>query len=481
MSEQTMNPAKQSSWFHASRFDALVGLFVLVLIGAILLVVLLGDRVGVQIVRTAPAAMASSTTRVAIQFSEAMDLDSVVERVSFDPPLQGDFSWSGTTLRFRPNDALIPGADYRVNLARGAWSESGREVLADTAFDFRIRTPRVAFLTPSDGVPQNVWIADPRVEGSAEQATFSPSGVLNFDISPDGTRIAFAERNTETGTSDIKLLDLETGGLQQLTNCPDADCNTPVWRPDGTMIAYHRIELNSGMDSVGVSPTRVWLIDLNTTPATNRPLFSDSQILGYAPQWSADGQRIVLYDNRSMSILVYDFTDDSLQSIPTRNGGSDVALSPDGQKVVFPRLIIDEQSGGARSTLQMADLQSGEIIDLTDPNDPIDDATTAWNPEGRYLALARRYLDDRYTRTRQLYLLDSETGDVEPLVTEERFFNGFFSWDPQGEQLVIQRFPELTITGEPNSDGRPEVWTYDMESGELTFVAENAYFPRWVP
>src|SRR5690606_30146980 len=154
-----------------------------------------------------------------------------------------------------------------------------REVLSNIRFDFDVRRPRVAYLTPADSVPQNVWIAEPGVEASAAQVTFSTGGVLNFDVSPDGTMIALAERN-EYGTSDIKLLNLETGATEQLTNGVDSDCNTPVWRPDGTMILYHRIDLNSDLGSVGVSPTRVWLIDLTTTPPVNRPLFSDSQILG---------------------------------------------------------------------------------------------------------------------------------------------------------------------------------------------------------
>ena len=461
--------------FHLTRFDRLVGLVLLALAAAIVFVILLGDRVGVQIERTLPQAVASSTTGVLIEFSESMNWDTVVERMQFDPPLEGDFSWTGSTLRFRPAEPLEPGSTYSVTLTSGAESTNGRAVLADTTFDFRIRTPRVAYLAPSDATPQNVWIADPAVEGSSEQVTFSPSGVLNFDISPDGTKLAFAERNSNTGTSDIKLLDLETGALQQLTNCPDSDCNTPLWRPDGNMLAYHRVERNSDLDSLGVSPTRVWLIDLTTTPPSNYPLFSDSQILGYAPQWSGDGTRIAVYDNNSVGILVYDFTDESLSVIPTRNGGSDVALSPDGQQVIFPYLIIDEGTGGARTTLQMADLENGQISDLTHPDDPIDDATTAWNPDGRYVALARRYLDDRYTRARQLYLLDTETGEVEPLVVDERYYNGFFLWDPQGNELVIQRFPE----NDPN--GRPEIWTYHVETDTLTQVAQNAMLPRWVP
>jgi Tol biopolymer transport system component len=473
--------ARRRAGLRITRFDRMVALVVVALIGLIGLTLALGDRVGVQIRRTAPVDVASSTTTIAIQFSEAMDWDSVIERLRYDPPLQGAYTWSGTTLRFRPDDALEPGSAYSVTLASGAQSSGGRQVLRPAQFDFRVRTPRVAYLAPSDAMPQNIWIADPADPDSSQQLTYSPTGILNFDISPDGTRVAFAERSSNTGTADIKLLDLETGALTQLTNCVDSDCNSPVWRPDGGMIAYHRVDYNTGLDSLGVSPTRVWLIDLGTTPPTNRPLFSDSQILGYAPQWSEDGQRIIVYDNNSIGILVYDFTDGSLLVIPTRSGGGDVALSPDGRLVVFPLLIIDQATGGARTTLQMADLETGRIDDLTHPDDPIDDATSAWHPDGRYLALARRYMDDRYTRGRQIYLLDTETGDVTPLVVDGRYFNGFFFWDPSGDQLVMQRFPELTEAGESNPAGRPEIWTYQLETGTLTQVATNAMFPRWVP
>jgi Tol biopolymer transport system component len=478
MSDDHIQPRRLIPRF--SRFDSMVILVILALVIGIGLTVILGDRVGVQIIRTAPGDAASSTSRVVIQFNEVMDWDSVTQRVNFDPPVDGDYSWSGTTLRFLPKTALTPGSDYTVTLKADAQSVDGRKVLEDKVFTFTIRTPRVAYLMPANTAPQNVWVADPVDPSTAKQVTFSPSGILNFDVSPDGTKIAFAERNTSTGTSDIKMLDLENGALQQLTNCPDSDCNSPVWRPDGTMIAYHRIDLNSDLTDVGTSPTRVWLIDLSTTPATTRPLFSDSQILGYNPEWSADSKRVAVYDNNSQGILVYDFDDEgSTTLIPTRNGGSDISISPDGTKVVFPNLIIENAS--ARSNLLMADLTTNEVTELSAAAEPLDDATSAWSPDGRYLAIARRYLDDRFTRTRQLYLMDIQDQSVVPLLMDERYFNGFFSWDPQGTSLVIQRFPELTEDNQPNNDGTPEIWTYELDTQTLVKVATNAYLPRWVP
>lgn len=462
-----------------SRFDSLVLLVIAGLVAAIGLVILLGDRVGVQLRSAGPVGMASSTTPIFVQFNEAMNWDTVTERLRVDPELDGDFSWRGTTLSFQPGKALEPGTSYEVYLEGGAQSESGRALLADHTFSFTIRRPRVAYLAPADAVPQNIWMANPVDPSSAEQITFSPSGIINFDISPDGRQIAFSERNSETGTSDIKLLDLQSGGLQQLTNCVDSDCTTPVFRPNGNLIAYERVDFNTDLDSVGVSPTRVWLIDLSVTPATTRPLFSDSQILGYSPQWSRDSSRIAVFDNTNQGILVYDFSDDSVTVIPSRYGTAGV-FSPDGGRVVFPELLLREGEE-ARSYLKIADLETQDVENLSNPDEPVDDSQAAWNPDGLHIAISRRYTDNRYTRTRQLYLMNVEDKTIEPLVVEERYANGAFTWDPNGESLVIQRFPELDENGQPNSNARPEIWTYTLEGQHLVQVAVNAYLPRWIP
>ncbi len=481
MNHTHLSPAfqPQRKRLRLTRFDGIVAGVVALLLGAIIIIVLLGDRVGVQIERYSPVQLAGSTTSITWTFNEPMNWDSVTGRVQFEPPLEGNFRWSSRTLRFTPAEPLEPGAAYTVTLKAGAESSAGRQVLRDTAFDFRIRTPRVAYLTPADSVPQNIWLADPTAPDSALQITSSPTGILNFDVSPDGAHIAFAERS-QYGTADIKMLDLETGGIQQLTNCVDSDCNTPVWRPDGTLIAYHRIDLNSDIAQVGVSPTRVWLIDMTTIPPSERPLFTDNQILGYSPQWSADGSKIAVFDNNSRGILVYNFEDGSMTLVPSRSG-SDMALSPDGSLLVFPRLIFEDGSASARSILQYADLVDGEVDDLIDPDQPVDDTQIAWNPDGRHLAVARRYTDERETRTRQLALIDTETGESRDLIFDPRYFNGFFSWNPQGSELVIQRFPEMTAEGEFNPAGRPEIWTYNLADEALTQVAENAYLPNWVP
>lgn len=441
-------------------------------------VVVIGDRVGVQLTRVEPLGAAHSTSPIVIQFNEEMARDTVEGRLRFEPDLKGDASWSGRTLVFRPERALAPGASYTVILEAGARSQSGRETLSEYQFSFTVGMPRIAYIAPADAVPQNIWIADSADPASAQQVTTSPSGIFDFAVSPDGTQIAFAERNPATQTSDIKLLDLDTGGIRQLTNCVDADCTTPVWRPDGSVIAYQRVDYNSDLGNVGASPTRVWLLDLTTSPATTRPLFSDLQILGYAPQWSDDGRRIAIY-NRDQGILVYDFTDQSVAVVPNRSGSSG-ALSPDGTQVVFAEIVLQEGEQ-ARSYLNLADLTTQAMRQLSPPGEPLQDERVVWRPDGQRLAIARRYQDDRFTRGYQIYLMDPDDGTVEPLTDDARYANGFFSWDATGDRLVIQRFPELDENGQPNTTGRPEIWMLDAQTGEMTQVAVNAYLPRWVP
>ncbi|MCA9905125.1 MAG: PD40 domain-containing protein, partial [Anaerolineae bacterium] len=247
-------------------FDRIVMLVAAGIVGLILVTMLLGDRVGVVLKRVAPLQTAHATSPILLQFSESMQRDTLTDKLRIEPFVDGTSSWSGDSLIFRPAHALEPGETYTVILAPGARSEGGREVLSEWRFSFTVRAPRVAYLAPADASPLNVWMATPGEANSEQQITNSTGGIYDFSISPDGQFLAFSETNSSTGTEDIKLIDLETGSLRQLTNCVDASCTNPTWRPDGRMLAYERIEYNSDFGSVGASPTRVWLLDLSSQP-----------------------------------------------------------------------------------------------------------------------------------------------------------------------------------------------------------------------
>ncbi len=488
--------APRTTFMKLNYFDRRVALILVMLLGLTGFVILLGDRVGVTLHRVAPLGVARSTSSVIIQFSENMNRVTVppnVKVVQIAPDkldstnsdrdvlatVDGTVSWSGTTFNFRPNTPLKPGAAYQVILKPGAISDSGRKVISEYHYSFTVRTPRVAYLAPANSAPINLWVADPTVPGSAHQVTNSPSGIYDYGVSPDGSKIAFAEKNSDTGTIDIKMLDVDSGGIEQLTNCADAECKTPTWRPDGQLIAYERIDLNSSLaNQVGPSPTRIWIIDLSSTPATTRPLFDDSQILGYGVRWSADGTRISMFDYSSKGILVHDFRDSTTELIPSKYGNSG-ELSPDGNKLIYPEVTLANNE--ATSYLQVVDLVNKNLQRLSTPEDPIDDDTAIWSPDGKFLIVGRRYLDERMTRGRQIYKVNPDDSKAEPLIVDPNYQNGYFSLDPTGSQIVLQRFPDPVAMNDPNDQGLPEIWTYDMQTKALVKVSDNAFVPRWVP
>lgn len=464
----------QPSRLQLTPFDTVVVIVIVLLVALIGATVLLGDRVGVQLTNVAPLGEAHSTSAIVIRFSEAMDHDSATAHFRTEPALDGSFGWSGSTMIFTPAGALQPGGDYTVSLEPGALSETGRAVLTEYRYSFTVRQPRVAYLYPADATPQNIWIADPADPENARQITNSPTGVEDFGVSPDGTQIAFTENNFVLGTSDIKLIDLATGGLEQLTNCQSAVCSAPVWRPDGKLIAYQRVEND---EEFGASPPRIWLLDLSTKPATTRPLFQERQILGYDAQWSADGSRIALVNRSTVSILVYDFATDRIYSVDSQ-AGSTGSLSPDGKTLIYPSLIFPPE-GGSRETLLSFTVDTGEFATITDPQEPIWDHWVEWSPDGRTLAIGRE--DMRINNGAQIVLLDTATDETRSLTDDRRYTNMFFRWDPTGTALVAQRVPELDVNMQPNPRIRPEIWTLDATGGAQTLIVANGYLPQWVP
>jgi Tol biopolymer transport system component len=462
-----------------SKFDRVVGGVCLALAGLIALTIVLGDRVGVLVYRAAPLGEgARSTSRITLEFSEPMQRESVEPLFSTQPALTGAVSWSGNTFVFQPDEPVPPGTTVNVRLLPGAQAQSGRVVLSEYRFDFSVRVPRIAFLFPANGTPQNIWVAD-TAGGEPTQLTFSPSGIYDFAVSPDGSQIVFSENNSNNGTRDLKLLNLESGALEQITNCADSLCNAPVWRPDGAQIAYERVELNSDLaqQGVGSSPTRIWTLDLTSRPVQTRPLFSDLQLLGHSPQYSGNGERIAMYDSGMGAILVNDLRDGSLTAIPTRSGTSG-ALSPDGSQLAYTEIVLADDAI-ANSYLRIANLVSNDVTNITDPPAATSDQRVAWRPDGRMMAVARR--DESLIRGYQIYMVDPLTGEAQQVTTDGRYTNMFFAWDPTGRYLAVHRFPELDEFGQPNMNGLPEIWMLDTQTLEMTMLAVNGFLPRWMP
>ncbi len=468
-----------------SLFDRIVLIVLMGLVSAIVAIIASGDRVGIRLIYFSPTDEAHSTDSLVIRFSEPMNHDSVVQHLHVEPPIQGNFTWNGLTMVFRPSPSLLPGIAYTVRLTHGAKSLTNRETLSDFEFSFRVRSSRLAYLAPADGkTPVNIWMADVDNPSRAQQLTFSQSGIISFDVSPDGSRIAFSEKHSR-GLSDIWLLDLATKRLQQLTNCSDSACSMPIWKPDGTAIAYARSFINADLNgsfNVGAGfrggLPRVWLADLTANAA--RPLFADSQIIGQPLGWSNDGNRIAFFDLNSGDTSVYDFTENRTVVIANPYG-SPGSLSPNGKQVVFAKFIQVGQTRAVQLHLQIEDLATEQIHDFSNAaTGQLSDSNPIWHPDGQSILFTRKYLDNREAQGAQIYLLNLQDGSFKPLIADPQYTTNSLIWDAAGEQLLLLRFKIASLNGQPPKTP-PEIWSYHRTTGKLTQMKTNAFFPRWIP
>ncbi len=342
---------------------------------------------------------------------------------------------------------------------------------------------RVAYLYPATNSPQNVWMAEVGNPDAREQVTFSENGVYDFDVSPNGDWLAFSERG-EAGIVNLRLKDMRGGAVIDLADCEsqEAYCTTPVFSPDGSKLAYQRSESFSG--SYGLS--RIWLMDMTSGNYETDRLIADSRVVGHSPVWAANGNTIAFYssDVREPGILIFDFlprdgSDAQLRFIPSSHGAMGT-ISPNGERIIFPEIALRGEQFFTH--LRIADLRSKSFAAFTDPDGPADDVNARWNPNGQTVALARRYTDKRWTAGHQLYLrsANDENEALTPILYDQRYSTSYFRWNQNGERLVMQRLPLNGGNGADKRQRVPEIWTYDLESGNSSKIAENAFVPQWV-
>lgn len=355
--------------------------------------------------------------------------------------------------------------------------------------------PRVAVLAPASSPPHNIFLIDPAHPEDPEQVTFSTTGIYDFGVSPAGSQIAFAEKDAATGDYSLQLLDLDSTTVTSLGDCSNADCRTPVWRSDGTQIAYERTP------TADPGHMQIWL--LNTAEATTAPLLDDFAITGRLPHWSPDGRWLAFYSDSENGIILFNMATGEWHILPTLHGAVGT-FSPASDRYVYPDLVLTFD--GFYAHMKVADLTTRVVTPLAEPDRiPIEAAlpaeddehaghdhpplpeTTAifederalWWPNGESFVITRRYLDERYTPGRQLYRVALATGDTKPLLVDEAYFHGFFAWNPDQTQLVIQRFEQPA--GPAGASPVPEIWVYDVATREVVPLMADAFLPQWVP
>ncbi|MFP4322515.1 MAG: Ig-like domain-containing protein [Anaerolineales bacterium] len=452
-------------------FDRVALSAILVLALAIIGVVAAGNNIGVQIESIVPDEFARADASVRIRFFDDMQQGTVEERFRISPEREGNLRWNGPReLVFEPEVPWQSGETYQIELDAGARSESGATLRDAIEHTFTAAAPRVTYLSPAGALDRNLYLHDLNT-GETQQLTEAEYGVADYDISADGEFIAYTRYNQE-GLSDIWIYSMATGTERRVTDCVEAFCSAPEWHPNGREIAYERSEFDPLFGET--TARRMWIVDVQS--AQSRLMFEDTQVTAHSATYSPNGNRVAVVTTNPIGILVQDFVGQDQVFIETIQGiiGD---FSPDSTRLVYPIIVRGAVGSSFYPQLELVDLVAQERVAITGANNaPIEDSTGTWRPTGtNELAVTRRFLDNRYTESLQVYLLNAGTREAEPLIVDEAYNHGFLAWSPDGSMLTMQRLSRST------PGARPEIWVYNVPQDALQQIANDAFMPDFIP
>ena len=346
-------------------------------------------------------------------------------------------------------------------------------------------------------------------------------------FSPDGKKIAYVKSYlSEPGKTqtDVWVMSASGGSPVQVSNFPSGRARSPVWSPEGKMIAFN---FEPGRDSTS---KELWIVPVaeNGKPLAppakiELPLETLHMVAGWTPdnkiglqlmnpmhnavytvpasggkavqvspagwpenpRWSPDGKRIYFREFRDgvnissvpagggevTIVLPFRSGKGVYESAP--GGGNDI--SPDGKKLVFSgavRVYKDNKTSYEVDIYTMP-IEGGEPIKIT--KSPGQDRFPCWSPDGKRVAFIR-YSEPPKDKTypMNICIVSAEGGEVRQITSEsDKVFWSCIDWSPDGK-LIAYFSKDKTIKVIPAEGGEPRVIVH---VDKLSNHAELAWSP----
>jgi dipeptidyl aminopeptidase/acylaminoacyl peptidase len=398
-------------------------------------------------------------------FSQAVKANDVENELQLQPAISGKLTWlDDHTAHFIPAKPYF--GTVRVRLARGQIGANGEWLRNDVSWALTVRQPQIVYMNYDE--PKNELMAVSMEGGTPRQLTSTNGKIFDFDVAPSGDVVAYAVMNDQRGF-DLWLVDRNGQNPHRLLDCGANRCSSPVWSPDGRLIAYSLEPAGLTAGTPNGAP-RPWIV--NTETGQNQPIFSDQQTIGYGILWSPDGNWVVTYDGIATQIHGVNLKTNQQVLLPSKLGrlGS---WSPDSTSLIYA-----DQTLGVNNILKTylyrADFKTGEVgIFLGKDNDTVDYSygDPIWSPKGDYIVFSLR--PDPKQLDWQLWMIQPESLGGSTIKKGASFTYDFYQWDPWGIGLVIQ---QISL----KKKYTPEIAVWYPQKGYHVIAAKGT-FPRWLP
>jgi len=287
-------------------------------------------------------------------------------------------------------------------------------------------------------------------------------------VSPDGMRIAFVSFNETTMDSRLFVRSIDANATDEHELARDIRLGTPVWSPDGTMIAYQ----------TGYGETHaLFIIPADGSVAPRRlasiPWGTAEDGACHAPAWSPDGAEIAFAEGRD--IVSVELATGTLvrrtQSIAERR--CHAQWSPDGSALAFTRW-----DGGGPAQIERVERTGGMPLPIAPIFGSEEAGQLRWSPDGTRIAYVDVVGGGPWVTTLMVVGASGSPAPAQLAIIEASTAAGHPQWSPDGSTILYVDFDAPSARGAlvtvPAAGGTP------TRSGLLGASIDGAH-PAWLP
>ena len=327
---------------------------------------------------------------------------------------------------------------------------------------------------------------------------YGSSLMLHFDVSPDGSRVAYSTCRYHKEPQDLRAgranycragyeivtAKIDGTSARRLTKNDHFD-NFPVWSPNGDRLAYISDNRPSG-DDVGPHNPESWgvkgrLVIRNMATGQSRVVARSfgNRVAPHPPKWSPDGRRLafVVYEDKAFSNtgrpgdeymegligrrrVVYTVRPDGSNLMRVADAFSEPSWSPDSQRLAFAVPAGERDLGAHLYTFAADGSDPALVTKITDQyslwsNYPFWMGKVHWSPDGSRIMYtkpeAEEYEEDG-CRVCVVTVHGGHVSNLEPFHTDSHFLHPIrlpelLAWSPNGSRIaVLPRGEDLLYT-----------------------------------
>ena len=327
-------------------------------------------------------------------------------------------------------------------------------------------TDNIIFLSGAER-PTEIYTASIS-SNTIQQLTTTEGKVFDYSIQSNPFRIVYSTLNQSNGTDFWLKTDLKSES-RKLFSCGGDLCFSAEFSPDGEFILVTRSGSNLNSNSNAKRST-IW-----------RYRFTDRIFEPLVPNTTVFGEHAVI-SGREGYIAYQDFNPNGIR-----------ILNADGHEVRFITMnqVIDGFSWAhdddvlyflteeivndlPKTEIWSLNMNTAEIIQINPDISP-DSLITKVKPSSDNSELMIGVVENPLIPNQIILIIDINSGKILNQLNAPSVSFGNFSWSRNGDEVVFQQFE---FTG---SDSKPEVGIWDLASDTVSVIAQNAYFPAYIP